>query len=462
MEKHTVRNICRWGVTLAVVALTAATAHANLLQNAGFELSNDGTTAANWNEFGNAAQSGTNNTTVTVRNGIFSMQTGSTATNVLAGSGAYQDVPVGLGSGPNWRVTGFLLTWINALITGPDSYGVAQLVFLDSGSNVLQTTESLHYGTDANLPVNTWVPFEVDATAPAGTATVRVYVMTVGDSLDTGNIYFDDLNLYTTTGSLTTSTVTNQAAVQVSWPTSSRTNRIDYQVQSTKSLVFSNAPIISVLTNGSFESAALAPWQNFVGTFISKAVARSGTQSVVQAEGGTTVAVLGQTVGPASPGQVWDLQGYGYSSSSNGITSAGGRAVIKFAWLNASNAFITPIGGSDTNQIGTDDSPPNAGIVATPQMTSASPQNLWTFMEARGTAPAGTASIQVFCLLIPNHPAVSDTIYFDDLTLALVTTNTPSQGYSTIGPVWIGNSHTNQIFDTIGASTNKFYRITTP
>ncbi len=236
MEKHTVTNIFRLGAVLGAVALTASAARANLLQNAGFELSNDGTTAANWNEFGNAAQSGTNNTTVTVRNGIFSMQTGPTATNVLAGSGAYQDVPVGLGSGPNWRVTGYLLTWINALITGPDSYGVAQLVFLDSSSNVLQTTESVHYGTDGNLPVNTWVPFEVDATAPAGTATVRVYIMTVGDSLDGGNIYFDDLNLYTTAGSLTTGSVATQSAVQVSWPTSSRNNRIDYQVQSTKSL----------------------------------------------------------------------------------------------------------------------------------------------------------------------------------------------------------------------------------
>ncbi len=226
-------------------------------------------------------------------------------------------------------------------------------------------------------------------------------------------------------------------------------------------MVFTNPPINSVLTNGGFEATALAPWSDFVGTFISKNFAHSGTQSVVQAEGGTTVAVLGQTIGPASAGQVWDLQGYGYNSSASGITSAGGRAVIKFAWLDSNSAFITPIGGSDTNQIGSDDSPPNAGIVSFPQMTSASPQDAWTFLEARGTAPAGTVQIQVFCLLIPNHPAVSDTIYFDDLTLAQVTTNTPSQGYSAVGPLWIGNSHTNQIFDPI-ATANKFYRIITP
>ena len=459
MEKHTVTNIFRLGAVLVAVALTASVAHANLLQNAGFELSNDGTTAANWNEFGNAAQSGTNNTTVTVRNGIFSMQTGATATNVLAGSGAYQDVPVGLGSGPNWRVTGYLLTWINALITGPDSYGVAQLVFLDSGSNVLQITESPHYGTDANLPVNTWVPFEVDATAPAGTATVRVYVMTVGDSpVDGGNIYFDDLNLYTTAGSLTTSSVTTQSAVQVSWPTSSRTNGIAYQVQTTKSLVFSNAPIISILTNGGFEATTLAPWQNFAGSFLSKNFAHSGTQSVVQSEGGSVVGVLAQTVGPASPGQVWDLQGYGYNSSGGGIGS-GGRAVIKFAWLNNSGSFVTPTGGSDPNQIGTDDSPPNAGIVAAPQLLPSTPQDTWTFMEARGTAPAGTVQIQVFCLIIPSGTTV--TAYFDDLTLAQVSTNAPSQGYAAFGPLWIGNSQTNQVFDPI-AATNKFYRITTP
>src|SRR5579862_1397563 len=260
MEKHPVINVCRLVAALVAVTLTAATAHAaNLLQNGGFEIpSTNAALAANWNIFGNAAASGTNNTVVTVHTGLVSLSAGITATNVLAGSGAYQDVTTGPG---NYRLTGYLLTWINAKLTGPDSYAVAQLVFLDGGNNVLQTIESPHYGTDANLPVNTWVPFEVDGVAPASTATVRCYLMQISDSLDSGSIFFDDVSLYTPSTSNTAS-VTTSAGVQVSWPTSARSNGVSYQVQSTKSLVFSNAPIVSVLTNGGFETNA-APWTTF-------------------------------------------------------------------------------------------------------------------------------------------------------------------------------------------------------
>jgi hypothetical protein len=334
MEKHTVTNICRLGAVLVAVALTAGGARANLLQNSSFEIpGTNATTAANWNIFGNAAVSGTNNTVVTIHTGLASLSAGITVTNVLAGSGAFQDVPAASGVNNNWRLTGYLLTWINAKITGPDSYGVAQLVFLDSSSNVLQIVESQHYGTDANLPVNTWVPFEVDATAPAGTVTVRCYFMYISDSLDGGNAFFDDVGLYNPTSSSTASVAT-QPAVQVSWPTSSRTNGIDYQVQSTKSLVFSNAPVVSVLTNGGFETNA-APWTAFNGGGRSTVFARTGAGSMRLSGGSNAVPGCFQIVGPASPGQVWDLQGYGYSSSTpgQGITNAGTRALIKLACL---------------------------------------------------------------------------------------------------------------------------------
>src|SRR6267154_6842097 len=109
MEKHTVTNICRLGAVFIIMALTVSAAHANSLLNPGFETAgtND-TTAANWNQFGNAARSGTNNTLTTIRTGGFSMQAGSTATNAPAGSGAYQDVSA-IG-GDTWRLTGYLLT----------------------------------------------------------------------------------------------------------------------------------------------------------------------------------------------------------------------------------------------------------------------------------------------------------------------------------------------------------------
>src|SRR6266478_8508789 len=93
MEKHTVTNICRLGAVFIVVALSVSAAHANSLSNPGFEtVGTNAATAANWNQFGNAALNSNSTSAVTVRSGSNSMQAGSTATNSPAGSGAYQDV----------------------------------------------------------------------------------------------------------------------------------------------------------------------------------------------------------------------------------------------------------------------------------------------------------------------------------------------------------------------------------
>src|ERR1700722_1958002 len=153
MEKHPATNICRLGAVFIAAALVVTTAHANSLLNPGFEtVGTNATTAANWNQFGNAFLSGTNNTLTTVRTGIFSMQAGATATNVPIGSGAYQDVSAA--PGDTWRLTGYILTWINAKAFGPDTFGLTQLAFLDASSNVLLTVDSPHFAQTANMPVN--------------------------------------------------------------------------------------------------------------------------------------------------------------------------------------------------------------------------------------------------------------------------------------------------------------------
>ena len=102
-------------------------------------------------------------------------------------------------------------------------------------------------------PVNTWVPFEVDATAPAGTVTVLVYVLAVGQNGDRGaTSFFDDLNLYQPSSSSTASISSTAPAMQISWPTSSKTNETDYQVQYNSSLIFSNPTVANVISNGGF------------------------------------------------------------------------------------------------------------------------------------------------------------------------------------------------------------------
>jgi hypothetical protein len=458
MEKHPVTNICRLGAVFIIAVALTVSAHANSLLNPGFEtVGTNATTAANWNQFGNAFLSGTNNTLTTIRTGQYSMQAGPTATNVLLGSGAYQDVAAN--PGDTWRLTGYILTWINAKVTGPDAYGVAQLTFLDSSSNVLQTTETPYFGQTANMPVNTWVPFQVDATAPAGTALVRTYILYVGDSQDGGNYYFDDLNLYKPGVGFTTGSVTAQPAVQVSWPTSTPTNQTDYQIQATTSLVFSNPPVVNVLTNGSFETNA-TPWFVFNGAGqTTNAPARTGTGVMKLVQNHTTsVAGCYQIYSGIAPGSVWDLQGYGYNWSAQPMFQATTRGLIKIVWLNNSGSAVAAVNG-DTNLLGTVDFAPNAGVVSAVQMSSASPQNVWTFLEARATAPTNATQVQVFCLLVPTTTTTTETCLFDDLTLAQ---SVAAVGWQDFGPLWLGTSLTNQVFDLISANSNKFYRVTTP
>jgi len=459
MEKHIIKNIFRLGAMFIITTLTVSAAYANSLVNPGFETtgSNDAT-AASWNQFGNCARNNTNSTTVTIRTGLYSMQAGMTATNIPAGSGAYQAVSVT--PGQNWRLTGYLLNWLNGKLVGPDWFGVAQLVFLDSGSNVLQVSESPHYGPDANMPVNTWVPFEVDATVPASTASMLVYVMAVGDTQDNGSFFFDDLNLYQP-GSSNTASVTTAPAVQVSFPTSSQTNETDYQVQSITSLVFSNVVAVNVLTNSSFETNG-SGWTLQAGSAYSTGVvpARTGSNTLREVTATTGLVPVTYQSESIPPNSVWDLQGYAYNSSAAPIHQAGTRALLKIVWLNSAGASLQCVPSSlDTNLIGSIETGSYPGITSQIELSGTSPQNVWTFLESRGTAPANATQIQSFCILVTGASGPTETVYFDDIN-----TFQPVGffGWSNVGPLWLGNSHTNQVMDLIGTSSNKFYRIITP
>jgi len=306
---------------------------------------------------------------------------------------------------------------------------------------------------------------EVDATAPAGTATVRSYALYVGNNQDGGSIFFDDLNLYQPS-TTTTNTVATAPGVQIAWPTSPPTNGIDYQLQSIPSLVFSNPPAVNVCSNGGFEGGA-APWITFNGA---AAVTSNAVNPVRTGSGSMKLATVASVPGcfqntatlataVVTPGQVWSLQGYGYNSSTTPMHSAATRALLKIVWDDSTGAAIAPV-SSDPNLIGSLDAPPNYGIVSSPQMTGASPQNTWTFLVCQGTAPSNAVSVSMFCLLVPSgNGGQTETAFFDDLSFFQPV---GFNGWVNFGPLWLGNGQSNQTVDAFGTNATKFYRMTTP
>jgi len=477
MEKRAMAIICRACVVL--VALTAIAANANSLLNPGFETGDGTNIANNWTSFNNAHQSGTNTTQfgITVHSGGFSMQTVQPGTTDLDASGAYQDVAAS--AGQNWRLTGYCLNWQNSELSGPAAFGQPQLQFRDDTGgtgNVLQVFSGPSFGTGAAFPLDTWQFFEVDATnAPAGTTKVRTYVLYVGNNQNNGSVFYDDLNLYQPTGVTTPQSVTTVPAVQVSWPTTARTNgsTIHYQIQSTPTLVFSNVTPVNVLTNAGFEADAatnaanvstITGWNTGGGggkatsSYPNPTHSGAGALRLVDTSGGVPVVWQGNAFNiheiPALPGQVWDLQGYGYVSQTD-QPLVGGFGLLKIVWGDQFGSVIQPVAG-DTNLIGSPVTGTYAGIESN-HVTPGSPQGSWIFMEARATAPVGTAFVQGFCILVGTAPGGA--MRFDDLTLAQPVT---SFGWKNFGPIFPGTGNTNQVFDPISSSTNKFYRVTTP
>lgn len=462
---------------------------ASVLTNPGFETgtaSNQDSNAAGWTSFANGFRTSTNipggdpsgsGFGISAHSGAFSMKTfGPFSNGVFDASGAYQSSAT-TSVGTQWRFAGYVLNGANDQLAGPDGYGLAQLIFLDNTGgtgNVLQVTSSPHVGTDVSPPLNTWQKFEVDATAPANVQTVRAQVAHVGHDTDTGSMWWDDVTLYQVTSSNANSVVT-QAAVQVSWPTSTPTNAVRYQIQSTPSLIFTNTPAVNLLTNAGFEANAVSNAAD-TGTVGGWNLANGGTKATSSApkpthsglgalrmsDTSTAVPVAWQgsptsiNIIPATPGQVWDETGFGYVWSSdsplNPLCNNGG--LLKIVFLDSTGATLQPL-GSDTNLIGTAVTGQFAGIESA-HITGASPQNSWIPMEARATAPPNTAYVQAFCILVGNNGGGA--IRFDDIAM---TSGATHNGWNNLGPIYPGTGNTNTIFDTM-TGTSKFYRVTTP
>jgi hypothetical protein len=108
---------------------------------------------------------------------------------------------------------------------------------------------------------------------------------------------------------------------------------------------------------------------------------------------------------PASPGEIWDFQGYMLTPSTLPANATFG--LLKIVWSNGVNDL--PPGPINIGQPGP---AANPGIESLPFLNSASTPNAWQLTRAQGVAPAGTTQVSFFALFVDQSAGVG---YFDDL-----------------------------------------------
>jgi hypothetical protein len=389
---HSHHRIVSLLACVAGVALLAANAHANVLTNSSFEMgavSNAApvTGATNWVSSGTThTVSATNHPT---RTGIGSLK--------LAGAGGF-GVPLvnqtfQASPGEIWDFQGYMLTtntlpgdatfgllkieWLNASSV-PIAPGSAIIGSANNGGNPgVESTPFLNSASATNV----WQFTQARGLAPAGTTQVRLIALLVDQSA--GTAYVDDL----------------------------RADRWSS---------------VNVLTNAGFETDAVldAPpvlgatdWDAFNGASTASATnnpTRTGIGSLqLPGFGGFGVPGASQTF-PASPGQVWDFQGYMLTPDT--LPPGATFGLLKIVWSDGT--IDLPPG---TVNIGTANFA-NPGIESTPLVNSASTNNTWIFTQAQGVAPAGTTEVTVFALFVDQ---AAGTNYADDLHASFINPAVP-------------------------------------
>lgn len=185
-QTNAITFLCTTGTTAVVPVPT------NALLNSGFELGT-GTVASNWTQFNYAYRTSTNDifSPFIALGSAYSMKMYGPFNASLGASGAYQNI-AGASPGQTWRLTGFALNWSGDPMTQTGGYGVAQLIFLDAGSNQIQVNESQHF--DETTQLDAWQYFQVTATAPAGTASVQIRLLHFGKTGISGSVWWDTVS----------------------------------------------------------------------------------------------------------------------------------------------------------------------------------------------------------------------------------------------------------------------------
>ncbi|HEY7087985.1 MAG TPA: hypothetical protein VH518_07840 [Tepidisphaeraceae bacterium] len=187
-------------------------------------------------------------------------------------------------------------------------------------------------------------------------------------------------------------------------------------------LGIAHATFANVLANPGFETGAAlnaapvagaAGWNTFGNASTTSAnndPTHSGIGSLKLAGGGNfSVPGAFQTF-PASPGQIWDFQGYMLAPTALPTNATFG--LLKIVWNNGTSD-LPP---AQIN-IGQPAAPANPGIESLPQLNSGSTPSTWIFTEAQGVAPVGTTQVSFFALFVDQS---AGTGYFDDLNASIV------------------------------------------
>jgi hypothetical protein len=157
--------------------------------------------------------------------------------------------------------------------------------------------------------------------------------------------------------------------------------------------------------SGAGVSGGMGGWTTFNGAVFSSNFTLGPTSYSMEDSGPGGYSVPGsyQYV-PATPGDSYFLTGYAY---------------IPTALTGASEGFlqVTFVDSTTTVNLGTVQTSPGNALVSTPVIASSSPTGTWIEMSETATAPAGTAYIEPFTLVLDANPT---TVYFDDLSLTQV------------------------------------------
>lgn len=177
------------------------------------------------------------------------------------------------------------------------------------------------------------------------------------------------------------------------------------------------APGSNLLENPGFESGTDG-WAFSFNGISSAAYTHSGNSSLLidSTGAGQWSSPNAYQTFPASPGEVFHLQGYMLTPS---VITDGSFGLFKIEFKDSGGAKLVP----DSVAIGTLQAYPDyPGAESTPHLDSSSQPGTWIFSQVQVEAPAGTAEVGFYLL---NVNQSGRQMYFDDIQAALVENAVP-------------------------------------
>ena len=164
-----------------------------------------------------------------------------------------------------------------------------------------------------------------------------------------------------------------------------------------------------VFASGTPVAGGIGGWTPFNGAAFSTNYTYGPTTYSMEDSGGGGYSVPGcYQIVAATPGTAYLLTGYGY---------------IPTALTGASEGFLqATFYDSSGDNLGTVQTSPGNALLSTPVINSTSPTGTWIEMSEIVTAPANTATMEAFTLVLDANPTV---VYFDELSLIQLPTPPP-------------------------------------